>query len=338
MALIDRIKYDADKNDEIVWKYPSENIKLGGQLVVNQSQEALFVKHGQALDLFGPGTHTLVTGNIPLLGGLINLPFGGDTPFTAEVWYVNKTIKRDLKWGTKSPIVVIDPKYQIPISLRSFGRWGYKIIESRSFLQQIVGTLEKVSSETIYEYFISLLLQKFTKALSTILAKQGMSFFEVHMFLDEIGDFAKNELESEFNSFGIELISLDIENVNIPSEEKEKIQHVMNQRFEAEQLSGANIGQSYSTIKSFDVLQAAAENEGGEAGGMMAAGLGLGVGAGVGAGVGQQMGSNISIKPEETPEEDEFEKKLAKLKSLFDKGLITEDEYKEKRAQVLTEI
>ena len=99
MALIDVIKYNAPNDDEFVWKYPSESIKLGTQLVVNEGQEAIFVKGGQALDKFNPGTHTLISGNIPLLEKIVNLPFGGDTPFTAEIWFINTTVKRDLKWG-----------------------------------------------------------------------------------------------------------------------------------------------------------------------------------------------------------------------------------------------
>ena len=86
MALVDRIKFDSPSDSLLVWRFPSEKLHLGAQLIVNQSQEA---------DVFGPGTHTLSTGNIPLLTKLMKLPFGGQTPFTAEVWYVNKTVKRD---------------------------------------------------------------------------------------------------------------------------------------------------------------------------------------------------------------------------------------------------
>ena len=109
MAFIDRLKYDAESDDWLVWKHPSEEIRRGAQVVVNESQEALFVKGGQALDGLGPGTHTLSTGNIPLLSRLVNLPFGGKTPFAAEVWYVNEHARRDLRWGTKTPIPLIDP-------------------------------------------------------------------------------------------------------------------------------------------------------------------------------------------------------------------------------------
>lgn len=97
MAIIDRIRFDAPSEEMLVWRYPGEQLRLGSQLVVNQSQEAVFVKGGEALDVFGPGTHTLSTGNLPLLHRLVNLSFGGDTSFTAEVWFINKTVKRDLK-------------------------------------------------------------------------------------------------------------------------------------------------------------------------------------------------------------------------------------------------
>ena len=127
MALIDCIKFDCPVDDILVWKYPSENLTLGTQLIVNQSQEAIFVKGGKALDVFGPGTHTLSTGNLPFLQKLINLPFGGKTPFTAEVWFVNKTIKRGLKWGTKGPVQVLDPIYMYPVNLRAFGEWGLRV-------------------------------------------------------------------------------------------------------------------------------------------------------------------------------------------------------------------
>ena len=104
MAIIDRIKYDGNSNGSqwLIYKCPSEQFVLGSQLIVNQGQEALFFKGGEALDLFGPGTHTLSTGNLPILNKLVNLPFGGKTPFSAEIYYINKTANLDMKWGTST--------------------------------------------------------------------------------------------------------------------------------------------------------------------------------------------------------------------------------------------
>src|ERR1017187_9594468 len=160
MAIIDRIKFDSPSDNWIVWKYNRDDIRLGAQLVVNESQEALFFKGGQALDTFTAGTHTLTTGNLPLLSKLINLPFGGDTPFTAEVWFVNRTAKRDLRWGTKSSIPLIDPVYKFPVNVRAYGQWGFRVEDSRSLVTQLVGTLPAFSSEKVDAYFAGEILQK----------------------------------------------------------------------------------------------------------------------------------------------------------------------------------
>ena len=154
MALIDRIKYDGPPvgptGEQIPWlvfKFPSEELVLGSQLIVNKSQEGVFFKGGNALDVFGPGRHTLSTANLPLLKKLVNLPFGGKTPFTAEVYFVNKVAKLDMKWGTSDPFQVTEPRYNIIVRVRSFGRLGIKISDSRNFVTQIVGALHSDQSE-----------------------------------------------------------------------------------------------------------------------------------------------------------------------------------------------
>ena len=126
MAVIDVVKYDGN-DDEFVWKYPSEDLRLGTQLVVKTAQTAFFVRGGKILDQFEPGTETLKSGNIPLLNKLVNIPFGGDSPFQAEVWFVNLISKLDNKWGTPTPIQLEDPKYGIVIPVRAFGQFGLKI-------------------------------------------------------------------------------------------------------------------------------------------------------------------------------------------------------------------
>ncbi len=152
MAILDRLKFDASDNDILVWKHPSESLRLGSQLIVNESQDAVFFRGGQALDVFGPGAHTLSSGNIPLIARLINLPFGGKTPFTAEVWFVNRTVRMGLKWGTRTPIPVLDPSFGYPISLRSFGEWGLKVVDARMFLTQLVGTRNISTTEEIQAF------------------------------------------------------------------------------------------------------------------------------------------------------------------------------------------
>ena len=143
MAIIDRIKYDGNSNGSqwLIYKCPSEQFVLGSQLIVNQGQEALFFKGGEALDLFGPGTHTLSTGNLPILNKLVNLPFGGKTPFSAEIYYINKTANLDMKWGTSTPIPLEDPKYGLILNVGARGQYGITITDSRLFVSKIIGAV-----------------------------------------------------------------------------------------------------------------------------------------------------------------------------------------------------
>lgn len=339
MSLLDRIKYDATNNSEIVWKYPSDEIRLGSQLIVNQSQDAVFVLHGKAYDLFGPGTHTLTTANIPLLNHIVNIPFGKKTPFSAEVWYINKTVKRDLKWGTVSPIPLIDNKFNYPISVRAFGQWGYRISESRSFIEQIVGTLKHIDSDTIHKFFIGKILQTFSHNLSLILKKGNISIFDIFNQISELSDLICQDVRSELSLFGVDVVNIDIVSINIPDDEKKAIQEVMAKKMEIDQISTSKIGSAYTTMRSFDVIEKAAQTEGGGVGQMLGAGLGVGVGLGAGVPLGQQVSNNFNLGDESSPDSSDHEKtivsKLKTLKNLYDDGLITEEDFTSRKNKLL---
>lgn len=343
MALIDRIKYDSPSDDSVVWKYPSEEIRLGSQLIVNESQEAIFFKGGKVLDIFGSGTHTLSSGNLPLLDKLINLPFGSKTPFSAEIWYINKTVKRDLKWGTQGPIQVIDPLYNYPVSVRAFGSWGMRIADARSFVVQIVGTQVSsmsqgyIGSERIEEYFTGEILQRLSDALAKFFVESNISIFQASSKINDLSAFIASDIGPEFQRFGIDIVNFNVERISIPEEEQKKFQEILGKRMEIEQISQAQVGQAYATMRSFDTLEKAAENEGGGAGQLLGAGLGLGIGLGAGAPIGQQIGGAMNIDPQgqgQVPGDDPMAK-LQKLKQLFDGGLISQDEYDQKKKQIL---
>ncbi|MBN2222268.1 MAG: SPFH domain-containing protein, partial [Vallitaleaceae bacterium] len=156
---IDIVKYDGP-SDVYAWKYPEQDMNTWTQLIVNESQEAILFKSGQALDLFGPGRHTLSTNNIPLLNHIVNLPFGGKTPFTAEVWYINRLHTLDIKWGTTTPIQLQDPKYNLFVPVRAFGQFGIQVIDARKFIVKLVGTVSVFDRETLSRYFKGVLLTK----------------------------------------------------------------------------------------------------------------------------------------------------------------------------------
>lgn len=337
MTLVDRIKFDATDESTLVWKYPSEDIILGTQLIVNQSQEVIFVKNGEALDLFGPGSHTLSTGNIPLLNKLINLPFGSVTPFTAEAWFINKTVKRDLLWGTPKPIQLIDPKLGFPISLRAFGKWGIRINDSRSFVAQLVGSRSTVNVETVERYLEGEIVQKLNEILASAVSSEEFSVFTMATIINRLSMSVAENIEVEFSRLGVELVNFNIESINIPEDELEKIQDVLGKKMEVEQLNSVQVGAGYTTVKTFDILAAAAES-GGEGGSVVGGMLGAGIGLGAGFPIGQQLGSKLNVAASDRDVGDGPEDKLLKLKALFDDGLITEDQFKTKQARIVDEL
>jgi len=337
MAFIDRVKYDAPDDTSFVWKYPSEDLKIGSQVIVNQGQEVIFVKGGQVLDTLGPGTHTLSTGNIPLLNKLINLPFGGKTPFTAELWYINKTVKRDLKWGTPSPIQIMDNTLGFPVSARSYGKWGARIENSQSFVTQIVGSQLTADDYKISEYFIGEIVQKLSSTIATAINVNNTSILQITGSLNELSSSTAEAIKKEFERFGLEVVNFNIESINIPTEEMEKIQNVFEKTLEARELSKVQLGGAFSTIKSFDVLQAASENEsdGGGVGSFLGAGIGLGAGIPLGSQMGQQMDISGNQNKEASSEPLE---RLKKLKDMLEAGLITDDQFAQKREEILKEL
>ena len=138
MALLDVIKYEISGGD-LVYKYPSDELKFGSQLIVGVSQVAFLVKGGSIIKELGTGTYTIKGDNFPLVGSVVNLPFGGESPFKCEVWFVSLLPKMDLKWGTISPIQFRDRKYDIIIPIRAYGQYGIKVSNPLAFFQSLVG-------------------------------------------------------------------------------------------------------------------------------------------------------------------------------------------------------
>jgi len=337
MAILDRVKFDSPDDTVLVWKYPSEELRLGSQLVVNQAQEAVFAKGGQILDVFGPGTHTLSSGNLPLLHRFINLPFGGETPFTAEVWFVNRTVKRDLRWGTTSPVPLIEPEYGFPVSLRAYGRFGIQIRDSKLFVSQIVGSLAGAECAKVLQYFIGEIQQKFSSIVASFVADQKTSIFRVNTALNELSQKTRDAITPEFERFGIEVINYNVERVSIPDEELARFQQVLGKRMEIDQISKAKVGEAYITMRTFDTLEKAAENQSGGAGALLAGGIGLGAGLGAGVPLGQQLGRVLNPNAGESGRGDHIER-IRALKQLLDENLISAEEFETRKKAIVDTI
>lgn len=285
MALIDVVKYQAEEN-EFVWKFPSDDLRIGTQVIVNPAQYAFFIKGGEICDEFNTGTHTIKTENIPLLNKIINLPFGGDTPFQAEIWYVNLLTKLDNKWGTTMPILLEDPKYGVIVPVRAFGQYGFKVSNPRIFIQTLTGNLTSFSSATIQEYFKGKIITSLTSLISKKLVKENISVLEINVFLDELSIFCQETITEEFKKFGLEIVNFYFMSINVPLDDPSVIRLKEAKDIAAKvKITGKEL---YQMDRSFDILNNAAKNEGG-AGNLMGAGLGLGLGASLG----NQM-SNVS--------------------------------------------
>jgi membrane protease subunit (stomatin/prohibitin family) len=342
MALIDIVKYDQIDETFVVEKFRSEHqyeLRYGTQLIVNEGLEAILEKGGVALDTFTPGTHTISTGNIPLLRKLVNLPFGGATPFTAEVWFVNKTVKRNEKWGTMQRIPLMEPKIGFPVNVGAFGQWGFQIEDSQKFVKKIVGAKIEVSSKTVLDYFIGDIVEKTSQTISEFVYS-GLSVLELAPKLGEISKKTFDILKEIFEEYGINLMNFTISSINIAPEEMKKIQEVFAKKMEVQQLSSVQVGAGYAAVKNYEVLQSAAENAG-AAGGIMGSAVGMGLGFGAGLPLGNQMAQSViqnSPPPPVQSVENKVVESLKTLKQLHEQGILTDDEYAAKKAKLLEQL
>lgn len=295
MAIVEVISYNGSP-DVFAWKYPNSELGTWTQLIVNESQEAVLLKGGQICDVFQAGTHTLDTANIPILNKLVNLPFGGRSPFAAEVWYINKAFSLDVKWGTPTPIQLQDPKYKIFVPVRAFGQFGIQIVDSERFLIKLVGNLPQFDKINIVKYFRGVYLTKAKDAISSYLVNEGISVLEINAYLEEISEYLADKLVPTFEEYGIRLSSFYVNDINVPEDDHAviKLKNALAKRAEMD-----IVGYNYQQERSFDTLEGAATNPNAMQGGFMGAGIGLGMGVGIGGSVGQQFGGlvqNISTQ------------------------------------------
>ena len=287
MAFIDVIKYESN-SDEFVWKHPVEDLKLGTQLIVNTSQKAFFIKGGQIFDEFDSGTTTLKTGNIPLLNKLINLPFGDDSPFQAEVWFVNMMSFLDNKWGTPAPILLEDPKYNVIVPVRAFGQFGLSIEDPRKFLELLVGNMTDFSVGKVMDYFEGVVISSITSGIGKKIVLDGLSILEVQAVVSDVSAFCHKLIQEEFEKYGIKIENFFIMSINVPEDDPSVIKLKEAKDLAAKvKITGKDI---YQMDRSFDVMDKAAENEG-TMGGTMGAGMGMGMGFGMGNVMGNMTGN-----------------------------------------------
>ena len=196
-------------NDVFVWKFPGEDFNTLSQLIVHESQEAIFFKDGQALDTFGPGRYTLHSQNIPLIRRLVNLPFNGESPFHCEVYFINKTVSMNIRWGTPTPLQIEDAKYRIMIPVRMFGQFAIQVAESKKLLIKLVGTTREFNQKTLSDCFKGILLTNIRDYVAKMFVQKEISILEIQSYLKEISNSIADDLRAEFTEYGLELVDKD---------------------------------------------------------------------------------------------------------------------------------
>ena len=268
---IEVIEWLDDSKDTILYRFPvqGQEIKNGAQLIVRESQAAVFVFEGQAADVFGPGKYTIDGGNTPILSKLGAWKYGFNSPFKSEVYFVNTKQFTDMKWGTSNPIMLRDNDFGI-VRLRAFGAYSMRVADPSTFIKEVAGTNATFDTEDIDVQLKRAIVTEFSDALG----EMKIPALDLAAQYKEIGETIREKINNDFKDYGLEVTKFYVENVSLPKE----VEEAMDKRASMGALGDA---QTYAQFQAADAMRDAAQNEGG--------GAGLGAGLGAGFAVGNQM-------------------------------------------------
>lgn len=319
--IIDVIKYEGD-NKTFVWKHPCEDFNTETQLIVHESQEAIFFMNGQPLDKFGSGRYTLETQNIPILKKIANLPSGGVTPFHCEVYFVNKTEQMAIRWGTDSRVQYVDPTYGFPLEIGANGEMSLRAEDSVKLLTRLVGTENFLTQDKLVGFFRAFLMTKVKTYMAQEMKRSAINIFEIDEHLLDFSSALREKLIPDFIEYGIALEKFFVTTIvkpdGNPQYERFKELHyrqyadiaearlqqqvgVIDEETKAKRTviesqalatKRSQEGYSYQQERGFDVAEKVAENE--AVGQFTNMGVGLGTMAGVGGAVGGVVGNAIN--------------------------------------------
>lgn len=266
---------------------------------MHETQEALFFKDGKALDLFGAGKYTLHSQNIPIIRRIVNLPFNGESPFHCEVYFINKVVSMDVKWGTSSPMPIQDPIYKIIIPICVHGQFAVQVSDSRKFLLGMVGTIHQFDQATLMSYFRGILMTNIKDYIVRQFTERNLSFLEIQGNLKIISDGIEKNVAKEFEIYGLKLVNFNVMSIEPLENDSSYLQlkQALAKRAEMQVL-----GYNYQQERTYDILDVAAANEG-TSSNIMGAGMGIGMGMNIGSTIGGFMGNTMSDIQEPAKEE-----------------------------------
>jgi membrane protease subunit (stomatin/prohibitin family) len=307
--------------DDLVRRLPEQeqgDFRIGSQLIVGPGQEAVFVRDGKALDTFGAGRHTITTANIPLLVNLIGKAFGNRTPFTASVYFVNTRVFPDMGWGTPNPIPVMHPGVGLGASLlKAYGTFKMKVSNAQMFVEEIVGSRGSYSREEIQDWLRSAVLTQFRDVVGTL----KKSAFEIQSLTADISELMVSKTQDDFAAMGLILVDFKVAEITPSAKSAQELREM-----------GLIDMQTYMQLQAADAMRDAANAPGGNLAG---AGVGLGAGMSLGQMMTQTMqgGGQAAQAGAADPVA-----KLQQLKKMLDAGLISQDEYDQKKTDILSEM
>lgn len=314
------IEYEGG-NDVFIWKHPLENFATGSQLIVHESQEVVFFMNGQALDLFGPGRHTLETQNLPLVGKFFSAATGGITPFHCEVYFINKTEQMAIKWGTDSKLEYMEPVHGFPIQIGASGEMTLRVEDSRKLLVKVVGTEKSITNQGFIQKMRAFLLTRIKNHMATYIKREKINIFEIDEHLITLSEALHGIFMPDFIDYGVSMERFFVTTIVKPEDDanyrrfkelhfrqfsevaEAKLRQqtgLIDQETQAQRMiieaqgmaqKRALEGYTYQDERGFDVAERVAANE---ASGQLAnMGIGLGMMAGVGGALGRNVGDMV---------------------------------------------
>jgi membrane protease subunit (stomatin/prohibitin family) len=279
---IDILEWTDDSRDTIVWRFPryENEIKMGARLVVRESQVAVFVNEGQLADVFPPGSYTLQTQNMPVLSTLKGWKYGFQSPFKAEVYFVNTRQFTDFKWGTQNPVIVRDPEFGM-VRVRAFGAFAARVSDPAALLRELAGTDPQFRTEEVGEYLRQLVVSK----LGSALGSANVPLLDLASRQEGIGQQLAGILTEDLASVGIAIPKFVIENISVPPE----VEAAIDTR---SRMGIAGSLDEYTKFQAANAIGTAAANPGGG---------GEGVGLGVGMALGQRIAQGLTPQTSAAP-------------------------------------
>ncbi|MFG6447357.1 SPFH domain-containing protein [Roseateles sp. BYS180W] len=330
---IDILQWTEDGNGTLAWRHPMQDfeIQYGAQLVVRESQMAVFVNEGKVADVFGPGTYKLTTQTLPVLTYLKNWDKLFESPFKSDVYFFSTRQQIDQRWGTPQPVTIRDKDFGA-VRLRAFGNYAYRITDPKAFHTEISGTRERYTVEDLDGQLRGLILQHISDAV----AQSGIPFLDLAANQIEFAQQLQNATSADFARYGLKLEAVTLQNVSLPDE----LQKVLDQKIGMGMI-GQNMQQfmQYQTAQALPKLAEAAGQGGGVAGDAM----GLGAGVAMGQMLAQQLQQGLNPTAAAAPaaaaaQADEVMALLEKLGELKAKGILTEEEFSAKKAELLKKL